>query len=999
MSINDDQPSSPSSGLARLLQRLSPSFARDDSGPGGVGGATTSNAGGAYPGARQPPVGVIVSTVDEVHAREETLNNIDDAYFDADFDAIDKELGAFAFSKNPSAELNAVAEERSMSLECISDTLSMNILRDYDRFNEALTCVTDVRDAVNAAKTSTKTSRDHLARCSQAISQGVKVWKNAQKKKNIAKTLGILQQIQAALRRLGQVEEALESAEYGEAVEQCLAVGEIVASDLTAHGIYAADTLSAEANRLLCETAERMYASLSSMTVGQFDEETYASLMEGYTHLTDPEKIVGGAELSPSQDILSAFTAAPRSAVKRVIAGICARDAGSWECGQEIEPSLVELLGKVPVESFKACMQMVLKVSFDILVSFRMVENWHRDVRLDADANGAKIYHSIHGVQMLESVRTSLPRAKGLVWNEVSAALMAVLQSIKPGHGEAFVVVSTWVREFLEVGKDFSGEEPEGLEAILSHQSVRFFKGHHINCVEALFTIMERETFAEVDVGLPWFAKGIEAEESSREAGGVGQRGDGKAGPNGFAEGEVRLGLDLDDCVRRMVNPWDDLETDGSLGPRAPGHYDIKAVFRQHGVVLGDGRELSTTNSFWRLVKWIMEYVSLIHDLPSAAPAIFGGLVELVDLFMLHIHALFTGAWHGNPDPWCASACLDEFLSTSMGTGVGGIGKYTAALEAWFPSSPLVPMLRVAATAPSSSPAAKTTPDRGVHPRNNPKKGFKNTGNSSISTPRGSVCNSGNLYGLVERAASSSSLQELARFLEQLRRMVKFEQIDAQADIQLRRAIAAIPDMHLALYGTCCSLLLPTAWIPEAVAQGSYLDTDPPLSAAPWTSRLGRQLDLLAAQLDTSTVSVKEKRLLWSFVFPAVSHAIVGGLARVRKCTLEGRSAMSLDLQAVAKLLLNISPTFGEDGDEAGEGNEADDAPKAANKAIRFIDDYIKAFYIPIADLHAWSKSHPGYSHEHVLAVANCAADSLGGPPTVKEDLAELRALLDCPHN
>lgn len=108
---------------------------------------------------------------------------------------------------------------------------------------------------------------------------------------------------------------------------------------------------------------------------------------------------------------------------------------------------------------------------------------------------------------------------------------------------------------------------------------------------------------------------------------------------------------------------------------------------------------------------------------------------------------------------------------------------------------------------------------------------------------------------------------------------------------------------------------------------------------------------------------------------------------------------MSLDLQAVAKLLLNISPTFGEDGDEAGEGNEADDAPKAANKAIRFIDDYIKAFYIPIADLHAWSKSHPGYSHEHVLAVANCAADSLGGPPTVKEDLAELRALLDCPHN
>ncbi len=989
MSNNDSQPLSSSSGLSRLLQRLSPGFSRESGAEASP--TTTSNAGGGHSGARQPPVGVIVSTGHEVHAREETLNNIDDAYFDSDFDGVDRELGAFAFNKNPSVELNTVAEERSMALECISDTLSMNILRDYDRFNEALTCITDVRDVVNAAKTSTKISRDHLARCSRAISQGVQVWKNAQKKKNIAKTLVILQQIQTALRLLGQVEEALDGAQYGEAVEQCLAVGDIVASDLTAHGIYAADTLSAEANRLLCETAERMYASLSSMTVGQFDEETYVSLMEGYTHLTDPEKIVGGAELSPSQDILSAFTAAPHSAVKRVIAGICGRDAESWERGQGMEPSLVDLLVKVPAESFKTCLQMVLKVSFDILVSFRMIENWHRDGSLDANADGSKIYRSRHGMKMLESIRASLPRAKRLVWNEVSASLMTVLQSIKPGHGEAFVAVSTWVRDFLKVGKAFSGEDPEGLEAILSQQSVRFFKGHHINCIEALFTIMERETFGEVDVVLPWLSKGHQGDEDGEP----GEASGGTTGPNGgSAEGKVQLELDLDDCMRRMVNPWDDFDTDGSGTLRLVGHYDIKAVFRQHGIVLGDGCELSTTNSFWRLVKWIMEYVSLMHELPSAAPVIFVGMVELVDLFMLHIHALFMGPWHGNLDPWCASACLDEFLSTSMGTGMGGIGAYTAALEAWFPSSPLVPMLRAAAAAPSLSPTAKTAPDRSMHSRINRKKSFRNTSNGSGSAPRGSVCNSGNLYGLVERAASSSSLKELARFLEQLRPLVKFEEIDVQADNQLHRCINAIPDMHLALYGTCCSLLLPTAWIPEAVAQGLYLATDPPLSAAPWTSRLGRQLELLAAQLDTSTVSATEKRLLWSFVFPAVSHAIVDGLASVRKCTLEGRSAMSLDLQAVAKLLLKISPTFRE---KVGQTDKGDDAHEAANKAIRFIDDYIKAFYIPIADLHAWSKSHPDYSREHVLALATCAADSLGGPPRIKEDLANLKALMDAP--
>ena len=66
------------------------------------------------------------------------------------------------------------------------------------------------------------------------------------------------------------------------------------------------------------------------MTGGQFDEETYANLMLGYVQLTDPEKIVGGSDLSPSEDIVSAFTAAPYDKVKRVVAGVSAAGGGFW---------------------------------------------------------------------------------------------------------------------------------------------------------------------------------------------------------------------------------------------------------------------------------------------------------------------------------------------------------------------------------------------------------------------------------------------------------------------------------------------------------------------------------------------------------------------------------------------------------------------------------------------------------------------------------------------
>ena len=972
--------------MVNFLQRLSPGFQ-----------SPASTSPRRSPASTNPlPVGVIVSTGDEVHEREDILNEIDDAYYEQGFDAVDLELGSLSLTRNASAELNAVAEARSLALDCISDTLSMNILRDYDRFDQALNCVTAVRDAVAGAKTDAKVAREHLARCSLEISQGVKVWKNAQKKKNIAKTLGILQKMQTALRLLGGVEDALSEARYGEAVERCLAVGEIVATELEPHGVRAADVLSGEANRLLCDIAEQMFVLLSSMTSGQFDDEAYESLMEGYVHLTDPEKIVGGADLSPGQEIVAAFTAAPFDKVKRVIAGVCARDGGSWEGGKDVEPSLVDLMAKVPGDSLKTCMQMVLKVEFDILMSFRRLEQWH-ELR-GGNGGGQTAAPPTHGEKMFEEIRKSLPQAKRLMWNEVSGSLMAVLQSTKSGHGETFVLVSTWVRDFLKVGKAFTGGSSEVIDSILSHQSVRFFKGHHINCLEALFAVLERETYGEVNITLPWVLNVDGATLPRRE---VSKGSEG----SGSEMSQIADDINLDQCVLHNANPWDD--RDGTE-PTPTRHYDAKAAFRDHRITLGDGFNLSTTNSFWRLVKWIMEYVSLMHDLPSAAPAIAVGMAELVNLYLMHIYASFMGFKHGYMEPWYASARLEELVTTAMrsDSGTGGIGTYTPAFEAWFPGSALVPLLRDS-IAPGGSSSS-------ISLRKASSTTTKTAGKSKGTNPTGAqaVCHSGNLYGLIERAVSSRSITQLARLLHQL---CDCGIVPDQADQQRLTAIAkAVPDMHRALYGTCCALLLPTAWIPEAVSRGdngAYQATDPPLAAAPWTARLDRQLKLLAAQLQatfdsdaggeivdrdnsSARLATQDKRLLWSFVFPAVSHSIVDGLAAVKKCTLEGRSAMSLDLQAVSKSLLHFSKTLGASTlTTISSADPEDDNDLTANHAVRYIDDFIKAFYIPIPELHAWAASHPDYTTDQILSVARCAADTLGGP-TARGDIAALTAKL-----
>ena len=103
---------------------------------------------------------------------------------------------------------------------------------------------------------------------------------------------------------------------------------------------------------------------------------------------------------------------------------------------------------------------------------------------------------------------------------------------------------------------------------------------------------------------------------------------------------------------------------------------------------------------------------------------------------------------------------------------------------------------------------------------------------------------------------------------------------------------------------------------------------------------------------------------------------------------------MSLDLQAVSKSLLHFSKTLGASTlTTISSADPEDDNDLTANHAVRYIDDFIKAFYIPIPELHAWAASHPDYTTDQILSVARCAADTLGGP-TARGDIAALTAKL-----
>eukprot|EP00890_Picochlorum_soloecismus_P002535 jgi/Picsp_1/3282/NSC_06122-R1_coiled-coil domain-containing protein 132 isoform 1 len=865
------------------------------------------------------PVGVQRGDHELLDKREEMLNELRDDYFTGEMDAVELELGELGPDVE-SRDLTRVADERSAVLDAVSEKMSGRILREYDTLREALEEIGCIEESVGAAKLHIKVSREQLASASVEVRHGIAVWQNAQKKRNMSATVDLMNKIKSAKDFLPLIREEMENEEYGLAVEHCVASAE-AAAVLFPLGIQAADIISDRANDLLCSVDDQMFHSLSSMTT-RFDPERYQKVLKGYQLLTDPERVIGAGEVQPGQDIVSAYCNAPMMKAKKILLGVVAGKAGAngTESSRDLpleDLGIPDLMARVPSGAIKVCIGQVLRVQFEILQSYSNLEKWHR-ARQDQKLEGSSMK------KLQQGLEKSLPRGRGLVWNEISRCLSMILQGSKLTQSENFLVVSRWIVQFAEVGASFSGESPLALQSLLRQQTLKFFEGFHDNSIESLYLLLENEKFNLITVTLPWKVDVEEAKSKTKPNESVGR-------------------VSLDECLSSMGNPWDTSLEDAKFDMLS----DMKSLIQGSGIMLGDGKRFQATNASWRLIKRLLEYATLMKNLPAAAAAIFFKLTELVDLYLLHIFMVFI-----DDNMFLEDSEMYQDLYECIKIIINGsLSKHVSILRAANPTSHIAEVLD------TGIPAGHSSTNK-LSPRKAPQ------------SP--SISNSGNLYGLVERIVVSKTMNDVTSLIVQLGPILTELLPDSDSYSVgefINRVTNSIEALESGIYKRGCSLMLPLAWLPAAVSSSTYQLSEPPSTAAPWTLQLKRQLELLCAQL-SSVPDMKPEilSLFWKYVYPAVSSAIVDGLSQVRKCTLEGRAAMSLDLQAVGRVLHQTCP---EKMDQTRLSNDS-------NRAIRYIDDYIKGFYVPLSELHSWAESHQSYAQSQVMALAACIAESSG---------------------
>lgn len=405
------------------------------------------------------------------------------------------------------------------------------------------------------------------------------------------------------------------------------------------------------------------------------------------------------------------------------------------------------------------------------------------------------------------------------------------------------------------------------------------------------------------------------------------------------------------------------------------------------------------TNSSWRMARWMCNYASLMRTLPAASGAIFAGLAELYDLYLLHVfiafgdvsvgellmvaHAQQQGAGVGSATDAAISPRLrgtllriatesigkySQLFASSAASGNNGLegssSKVVRALTSGHYNSSSItntPGLTGIPNSSSSSPAfaqyfgrrvtasgvqtaAASGPSMQQQPvqqqQQRPQQPAQAVAAAAAvaavaaaaATPVGveisAVSNAGNLYGLLERSVAAESLLTVAARLGGARHELAALVPPGEAQVMLEsfysRTVGAAGDLRDHVLRAGARALLPIRWVADRVVGASYVIAEPPTAHAPWVDELEAQLQLFADRLAAAVgLPADTVKRLWLHAQSYVAESVLAGVVAVRKCSLEGRAAMAVDLQGVAHAL-------------------SARLPRGVGLNLRLVDDYIK---------------------------------------------------------
>nr|CAH7728593.1 unnamed protein product [Callosobruchus chinensis] len=104
-------------------------------------------------------------------------------------------------------------------------------------------------------------------------------------------------------------------------------------------------------------------------------------------------------------------------------------------------------------------------------------------------------------------------------------------------------------------------------------------------------------------------------------------------------------------------------------------------------------------------------------------------------------------------------------------------------------------------------------------------------------------------------------------------------------------------------------------------------------------------------------ISQEVYKSLWENIAHIVTHTLVQGFSEAKKCTNGGRALMQLDFTQFLTKFEKIS--------------QLRPVPHK-----EYVENYVKAYYLPDIELEKWIKEHKEYSSKHLFGLVSCACQN-----------------------
>lgn len=380
------------------------------------------------------------------------------------------------------------------------------------------------------------------------------------------------------------------------------------------------------------------------------------------------------------------------------------------------------------------------------------------------------------------------------------------------------------------------------------------------------------------------------------------------------------------------------------------------------------------TNSAHQILKWLRNYCSLLKPLSSKAEDIFNGMCDLFDGYFLDVF-LFVGGISLHQLVWEEDLITTRLQSTLLRILKTEGNRYRDEIERIEALKPPTKQISNAQhkftfeiksfanrfnTKPSfpTTNASNGTPSGNSLPKH-PKRdaaGLFGMGNvsprstSTLSDHQASLLKGNNMYGLKETMVAIGSVQLLAKELTHVKSKIQ-SLLPTTATRSLEnyfsRTVDATEDLHVCAFRNAARRMLQPVFDSEKgivvqISATPYDPEEPSDTQNPWAHAMGEYIsqfseviqqtklpENMVAQVSSphNILNGKGWFQMWEHALKACSEAILDGLSMVRRCTMQGRSMMSLDLSYVEthfKLM----------------------APNEVLVNLRLVDGYIKVLYL-----------------------------------------------------